>query len=254
MARYGRFFGTLGLLCALASPAAFAAEPPSIGVTLNGLLGSYNTGQGATTLPLVPLPIFEAHVPLGRLSIDAEGLPPIGPISYDDGRGATQATRIGYASAEVHYAFRGDRYAIGMGETLITQATTFPTLFVRRMSSRVAGFRFSGRIRLQSNRAGHTDLEIGASPRMHAVQRSVAAVSVCGPQGCVPRYFGFNDPEVASLADVKLTHERPLGRYGLLYGIRYFNYVAHYPAAPRQLADHDRFVMPFVGITAKLGP
>ncbi|MGZ3498309.1 MAG: hypothetical protein ACXWNJ_06665 [Vulcanimicrobiaceae bacterium] len=252
------------MLCSLivvfaVMPVAARADRASVGVSFNWTFGTYQTGaHDARRLPVLPMPIFEVRVPIRRFEIYAEGLPPIGPVSYSDGLGADQSTKISYGAAELRYAFAGDRYVLGAGATLLNQATFYPYVpdgpYVSQQSSRVAGFRFSARIRLSAARDRHTDVYVAASPGMHAVQRTVVPLNVdtCFIR-CHPLVLGANDPESASLIDAKLTQTREYGRFTLSYGLRYLNYVAHYPQMKDALADHDRFVMPFLGMTVHLG-
>jgi hypothetical protein len=261
MNRLVRALATLAIVCAFA-PVAVRADAPSVGVTVNGIVGTYNTGGGNTSVPVVPLPLFSLRIPVKRFAVLFEGVPPIGPIGYDDGRGGTQATKMSYASAEARYSFHDGRYALGIGETLLNQMTFYSLPQSVVQSSRVVGLRVSGIIRLSSGLTDRTELSLAASPRMHAVQRTaITAGTICGlppfgrpgpPAQCSPLVFGANDPEVASLVDAKLTREHAMGRYTLSYGLRYLNYFAHYPINDH-IADHDRFIMPFVGFAAKLG-
>ncbi|MDQ2873057.1 MAG: hypothetical protein M3R35_08025 [Candidatus Eremiobacteraeota bacterium] len=249
---------TAAVFCALV-PLAAPADTPSIGLTLNGLFGNYNTGRGATNVPLLPIPIVRVRVPVKRFELFAEGLPPIGPLSYSDGRGGSQATRVSYGVAEARYSFDEERYTVGVGESLLNQVTYFRRPGPIEQSSRVAGFRMSARVRLSSGLRDRTDLTVAASPRMHAVQRTAVypISNVClpfvPPSQCRPQVFGFNDPEDASLIDASLARTHALGSLNISYGVRYMNYVAHYPLPGNPQADHERFVMPFVGLDSSLG-
>lgn len=251
------------VLTALCSAPSFAlADRPSIGVDLNLVLGRQKqSSQNTTSLPTVPVPMFSIRVPVKRFAVFAEGVPPIGPVSYRDGGGSTQATKISYMLAEARYRLPGDRFAVGLGTTLVNQATYYnrPYAFINEQSSRVAGLRFAFLAKLENRIAATTELSVGVSPSMHGLQYSRFAhpLTACRPFGgfgagvgpCIV-IRGVNDAEYASLVDVRATRGQRFGRYTLRYGMRYINYSARFPNG--SAADRERLVMPFVGLEVPL--
>ncbi len=230
------------------------ADSPTVGVNVDLIAGGrqQQSSQKSTSLPTVAVPMFFANVPFKRFSVFAEGVPPIGPISYADGRGSTQSTKISYMTLEGRWHLPGDRFTIGAGSTLVNQAT-FYSVFdpVSEQSSRVAGFRFSASARLENSLRAATDLSAAFSPSMHGVQHSYfwpgvwacylpnGAFQVCEPAHAV------DDSELASFVDLQASRVQRFGRYALRYGVRYINYSAKYWNGVA--ADRERLIMPFVG-------
>jgi hypothetical protein len=240
---------------ALLSVAPALADSPAVGVNVDVVAGGrqQQSSQRSTTLPTVPVPMFFANVPFKRFSVFAEGVPPIGPVSYADGRGATQATKISYMMFEGRWRVPGDRFTIGAGSTLVNQSTYYSRFEpVSEQSSRVAGFRFSASARVENSLHASTDFSVALSPSMHGIQRSYLrfpAIACTAP----PFTFGgcrvitdANDAELASFVDLQGSRTQHFGRYALRYGLRYINYSAKYPDGIA--ADRERLIMPFVGM------
>lgn len=254
------FFLLAALLCG--APCAASADAPSAGVDLNLIVGRQKqSSQNSTALPTIPVPMFSVRVPVKRFAIFAEGVPPIGPVSYGDGAGNTQGTKISYMLAEARYRLPGDRLEIGAGTTLVNQATFYyrPYVMVNEQSSRVAGFRFSAAVRFENTLRASTELRVGLSPSMHGLQYSHFRypIEICrpfpisgGPSAGCTALRGVNDPELASLVDVRATRGQRFGRYTLRYGMRYINYSARFVNGAA--ADRERLIMPFVGLELPL--
>ncbi len=98
---------------------------PSVGISAALATGSSNDDSGRTAIPLLPLPLLDVHVPLGRFEISLEGLPPIGPVTYgSNSTGASRATKLSYGDAALRY--RINRFvSVGIGETLYDQETIY---------------------------------------------------------------------------------------------------------------------------------
>jgi hypothetical protein len=193
--------------------------------------------------------MFFANVPIRRFAIFAEGVPPIGPVSYADGRGTTQATKISYMTLEGRWHLPGDRFTIGAGSTLVNQATFYSRFDpVSEQSSRVAGFRISAQARVENTLRATTDFTAAFSPSMHGIQHSYfrfPAISCTPTKGC-RTFTSADDSELASFVDLQAAHGRRFGHYTLRYGLRYINYSAKYPDG--WAADRERLIMPFVGV------
>jgi hypothetical protein len=248
------------ILVALLTAAVFSVAPaladsPSVGVNVDVVAGGRQkqSSQNTTSLPTVPVPMFFANVPIKQFSIFAEGVPPIGPVSYADGRGATQATKISYMMLEGRWRLPGGRFTLGVGTTLVNQATFYSRFTpVSEQASRVAGFRLSTRARIENTLRATTDLSAAFSPSMHGIQHSYFRFPrfVCTPVGPhVQRCHGAtdaDDAELASFVDLQASRGQRFGRYTLHYGLRYINYSAKYPDGIA--ADRERLIMPFVGL------
>lgn len=236
---------------ALLNVAPAFADSPSVGVNVDIVAGGrqQQSAQSSTALPTVPVPMFFANVPLKRFSIFAEGVPPIGPISYADGRGTTQATKISYMTLEGQWHLPGDRFSIGAGSTLVNQATFYSRFDpVSEQSSRVAGLRVSAQMRLENTLRGATDFTAAFSPSMHGIQHSYLRypIVICPPTFTACSFVtNADDSELASLVDLQAARAQRFGRYALRYGLRYINYSAKYPDG--RAADRERLIMPFVG-------
>lgn len=239
----------------LISIAPALADTPALGMNLNVVLGrQQQSSQRTTSLPTVPVPMLWAAVPIKRFTIFAEGVPPIGPVSYADGRGTTQATKISYMAFEGRWKVDASRFALGVGSTVVNQATYYGFRDpVTEQASRVAGFRVSAVARLEQTLRADTDFSMAFSPSMHGVQRSYlryATRVLCTPTAPHIWTCSFvtdvNDSELASLADIQVARRLHFGRYALRYGLRYINYSARYPNG--MAADRERLIMPFVGM------
>jgi hypothetical protein len=242
-------------VAALFSVAPAVADSPCVGVNVDVVAGGRQkqSSSRSTSLPTVPVPMFFANVPVKQFSIFAEGVPPIGPVSYADGRGTTQATKISYMMFEGRWRLPGDRFTIGAGSTLVNQATFYSRFDpVTEQSSRVAGFRVSAQARIEQSLLATTDISAAFSPSMHGIQhsyfkfplfichRTAPHVAVCKGETDV------DDSELASFVDLQALQSRRFGRYTLRYGLRYINYSAKYPDGIA--ADRERLIMPFVGM------
>lgn len=257
-----RVFFSLFLALLYGSPPFAFADAPSAGVDLNLVIGHQKqSSQNTATLPNVPVPMFSLRIPVKRFGIFAEGVPPIGPVTYGDGDGNTQATKISYMVGEAQYRLPGDRFTLGLGTTLVNQATYYhrPYPMVDEQSSRVAGFRFSFAAKIENSIGASTELSVGVSPSMHGLQysRFTYPLTVCRPfpvpfgppPGCT-KLRGVNDAEYAALVDVRATRAQRFGRYTFRYGVRYINYSARFPNG--WAADRERLIMPFAGLEVPL--
>jgi hypothetical protein len=249
-----RIFAAL-FAAALFSVAPAIADSPSVGVNIDVVAGGKQkqSSQKTTSLPTIAVPMFFANVPIKQFSIFAEGVPPIGPVSYADGRGTTQATKISYLMLEGRWHLPGDRFTIGAGTTLVNQATFYSRFDpVSEQSSRVAGFRISAQARVENTLNAATDISAAFSPSMHGLQHSYLryATIVCPPPGPTLIHCrvitGADDSELASFVDLQASRAQRFGRYTLRYGLRYINYSAKYPDGIA--ADRERLIMPFVGM------
>lgn len=233
------------LICQGRAPAASAV----VGVNMNLFTGSYQgSRRQSSSLPVLPVPALTLKVPFSQFNFSVEDVPPIGPVSYGNGFGGMQSTKLAYFTSQLAWHTPKNRFEFGAGTTLINQIT-FYNSFILDQSSRVAGFRMSLRVRMEQSAHGFSDLILATSPAMHGVQNTDFNFR-CAPM--VPCSSSSTDPEAASLVDVTAQRTQTLGALALLYGVRYLNYVAHFTATGGP-ADHDVGLMPFVGFTFGLG-
>lgn len=277
MKRVLRVAGIALGLCAGAIPVRGAQVVA--GITSAFTTGTHQERQGRDTIPLLPLPLITLRVPLHRFEIDAEGMPPIGPVPYRSlYNNTSQSTKLSYAHASLRYALT-PRLSVGIGETLYNQRTTYeqvevihgyiggpgfnttPMTFTQRRtetdSSRVPGLRFEARAEWPAGKRSWFAAEFAVTPSMHAIvlaedrfEGSIAtSIPITQPR---PWSLHFALPETGSEVDASMTIGRPLGRYTLLYGVRYVNYIAHFDRSGA-LADRNSLVLPFIGFERTFG-
>ncbi len=287
--KVSRLTGTALICAVLFSALAARAGQTTVGVSINGTIGSTEqstsrTGHTVST-PFLPLPSFTVERRVGRASIFLEGIPPIGPVQYDrfsqslgDGGNFTnyEQTRLSVLFGVLRFALR-DGTRIGIGETILNQRSstlqgafapassvmfpdgsrfTFPQLTqqqIETQQSHVVGARYELSRRLIGRPRWSLDASFAASPHLTAIITDELrhAVTI----GTRTRMF-VRRPEFAaeqgSLIDTALSVTRIVRRnLRFSYGLRYVNYVARF-ADSGSLADRESFVMPFVGWSAAI--
>ena len=233
------FLVTLTLL----APAQGIADPTSVGVQLGATHGTHRETGGSATAPLVPVPILHVNHTMGCAEVSAEGLPPMGPISFgNNGLGMKDIT-LSYADAVMRWWNPSHTVAVGAGDTLYNQRTDFLQQFSRIGQraiidrSRVAGTRYEVTARRSIGRSDSVQVQFAVNPAMHG--RFTESTP-----------FGMTQPisERASQvdADAHVTHD--FGQYAFSYGVRYLNYNAAFDSwlAQSQFADANALVMPYV--------
>jgi len=260
------------LLCALAS--ARAGET-TIGVTLNPTIGAHSEEPNdRQTLPVVPAPIFSLEYETGRFAFFLEGLPPIGPVAFN-GTSVSHATgtKISLFDGAARYAFANSRVWIGLGETVINQATTYRTvsyegsiivppdpvvypvtnILDRRDASRVVGARYEIGADLWKHGGQRLELSMAVSPTMHArLDRWFASTDVSDVPGWPTPHYEASQTvaEQASLVDGQVRWSLSRGRSIWSLGVRYVNHVAKFDNGT--LADRNTLILPFVGWAARI--
>lgn len=230
----------------------------SVGVSLNGAHGTHRESDGTVTAPLVPVPIVSASYRNGCYEVAAEGLPPIGPIHIADNGLGMHDIALTYADASVRYWNRSGTLALGIGETLYNQRTTFGRAFDSNTThvteldrSRVAGTRYEIAGRLPVGKDDEVRATLGIDPAMHGryaytdTIENAAFTSIFSSRSSWERASQVD-------ADVRMVHR--FGDYALSYGMRYLNYTAAYTAwiHPR-FADANSILMPYVGVQRFFG-
>jgi len=259
-------------LCALAS--ARAGET-TVGVTLNPTIGAHSEGPNdRQTLPIIPAPIFSLEYKTGRLAFFFEGLPPIGPVAFN-GTSLSHATgtKISLFDGAARYALPNSRVWIGLGETVINQATTYRTIsaggsviqppdptaypvtnvFDQRDVSRVVGARFEVGANLWKRAGQRLDILVAASPNMHArLDRWLSSTYVSNAPGWSTPHseYSVTVAEQASLVDGQVRWSLTRGRSIWSLGLRYVNHIARFDNG--NLADRNSLVLPFVGWATRI--
>jgi hypothetical protein len=277
--RVARWLYAAAFFAILSCPVLARAGSPSVGVTAAIMAGTHDETSGRATLPLLPVPLINVRIPLNRFEIDAEGVPPIGPVPYSSSiRDVWRATKLSYGYAALRYRFN-DVFSVGIGETLYNQSTiytethvydgffrtpngTYPVTTTSSQSevdsSRVPGARYDVETRLPITTRSSLVARFAVTPAMHAIVFADDAFQTHS-QTTAPitlRPFSstrsFGAPETASEVDASLALARHLGATTLTFGIRYLNYVARFNWSGR-LADRNTLVLPFIGFERALG-
>jgi hypothetical protein len=145
-----------------------------------------------------------------------------------------------------HYFFQ-DTYPIASPYTATTTVA-------RVDSSRLAGARYEVGLELWNRANQRFDVELDASPRMHALihQTGDAHFSATDPS-LPPLSDAFSDsiPETASLVDAQARWSVMHGRSTWSLGLRYLNHASVYDDGG-YLADRNRLVLPFLGWATRL--
>jgi hypothetical protein len=265
------------VLAGLLAPAIFAcalasarAGETTVGLTLNATIGTHSEGANDTeTLPLVPAPIFSIEHTQGRFSVFLEGLPPIGPVAFSDpGPAHATGTKLSLFDGALRYTLPGTRLWVGLGATLINQATSYHTVYVEPIpgsytiteiydrvdASRLAGARFEAGANLWTDGRQRVDVSVATSPRMHTLIRATGTENYSSTNpNMPPASYGLSesDAETASLLDAQARWSFLRGRSTWTVGLRYINHAATFDYDGSE-ADRNRLVLPFVGWSTRL--
>ncbi|HTZ56001.1 MAG TPA: hypothetical protein VMB20_13140 [Candidatus Acidoferrum sp.] len=226
----------LVFLCARTAQAD--ADTTTIGVTLNGTTGAHIEPQQTETIPFLPLPMFELEHVHKQLHIRLEAMPPIGPVPLAQNAnffGDDQNPRVSYLNGELSLYTPNQRYAFGIGETVINQRTLYPpSPFVQ--SSRVVGMRWILHGVLYDKGNQRVEASLAVNPGLQGLQQTTGTPALFAPRA-----------ERGSLVDTSLHWTIDERSFLLVYGVRYLNYTAAY-SGDNSLADRNHLFMPFVGI------
>ncbi len=217
------------------SAGAALADTTTVGVALNGTTGAHIEPGQAETIPFLPLPTFEIDHTHRQYELHLELMPPIGPVPLAPGTsfgGIGQDPRVSYVSAELRYRAFDDRFAFGVGETILNQRTLYPPSTIVA-ASRVVGMRLFGSEALYATASHRLDARIAVSPSLQGLQSNGLA-------------------EYGSLVDAELRWSIVERRFIVAYGLRYVNYAAAYRER-NALADRNHLLMPFVALDWPLG-
>lgn len=240
------------LLSFLLCPGRAWADDTTVGVTLNGTTGHHLTSGSTQSVPLVPLPVFTIEHTHKRLRLRAEVVPPIGPLPLAASNifAPESDPRVSFLSADALFSLGNGRFALGAGETIVNQRTSYSGGGLVQ-ASRVVGARYTLHTLLYSTPFGRLEANLALNPSMHGVQYTMLPAGVYfGSSGSSPASTA-SDAEVGSMVDGALRWSVPFRRSTFVYGLRYINYTAKYSANGR-LADHNHLLMPFIGVDLHL--
>jgi hypothetical protein len=245
------------LIFALAAPEAALADTTSIGVQAGATHAIHRETNGSATAPAVPVPILKASHLTGCFEVAAEGLPPVGPVSFGNNGIGMKDITLSYADAVARYWNPSHTIALGIGETLYNQQTDFleqvsasdeRTLIDR---SRVAGARYELTLRKPLTAANSAQISVALNPAMHG--RFTQTQVPSGNAGVLTTPPIWEHASQVD-ADARFTHQ--FGNYALSYGVRYLNYNASFDSnwfLQAQFADANALVMPYVALVRSFG-
>jgi hypothetical protein len=236
----------------------FARAQTVVGIALTGTHGTHREATGTATAPFIPAPILDVSHRMGQLEINAEGLPPIGPIGIANNGLGMKDVALTYADAALRYWNARGTLALGIGETLYNQRTNVlveQNAFLTQNDtdmSRVVGARYEIVGRIRTNAADYVELLASANPSMHG-RFSVSRQTIFSDGA---RYQFTTVPlwETATQVDLGARFVHPFGPYAVSYGVRYLNYTASYSGRPWEpFADANRLLMPYISLQRTIG-
>jgi hypothetical protein len=209
----------IGLVLSCAFVQKACADTTTIGLTLNGTTGAHIEPQQTETIPFLPLPMFEFEHVHKQLHVHLEAVPPIGPVPLAQNAnlfGDNQNPRVSYLNGELSWYAPDERFAFGIGETVINQRTLYPPSPLVQ-SSRVVGVRWivHGVLYDEGNR--RVEASLAVNPALQGLQQSD------GPQVSFAPLA-----ERGSMVDASLRWTIDERSYRIVYGVRYLNYTAAY--------------------------
>lgn len=240
------------------SAVGFARAQTVVGIALTGTHGTHRELTGVATAPFIPAPIVDISHRMGQLEINAEGLPPMGPIGIANNGLGMKNVALTYADATLRYWNAPGTFAFGVGETLYNQHTDVlaeQSRFLQQNDtdmSRVVGARYEIVGRIRTNATDYVELLASANPSMHG-RFSVFRQTIFSDGA---RYQFTSVPlwETATQVDVGARFVHRFGPFAVSYGVRYLNYTASYSGRPRQpFADANRLLMPYIGLERTIG-
>jgi len=244
---------------ALSCQCANAAETQA-GLDMVIITGTH-TETFASATGSAPAPLVHVSERIGRFEIAGEGIPPLGNIPVAANDLGLSNVNLSYFNAVIRYRVT-DTTAIGIGETLYNQQSTYVTSFETGFgnpalqteidSSRVAGVQYSIVQTLRQSGRSSLTLRFGVNPHLSANLHHAYKLTFSGGR-IIPIYPSpTTDSEAGSQIDAELTDVVRIHRtLRLEYGIRYLNMTMLF--ADKSLADRNAFLIPFVGLSAAVG-
>lgn len=251
-----RVWALLFLVCCPAVPAAARAadDGTSAGISVVVVHGQHAEQGGTASAPLIPAPLLNIAHRFRNVEIDAEGIPPLRSFPVGNNGLGMQNIALSYLSGSVRYWNRRGTFALGIGETLYNQRTDYLGFSSPNFTewqydkSRVAGALYEAVNRLPLHGGSVLETWIAYNPVLHGRMSWTNYETFNGgtrTQDLLP------DWERGSQIQAEVRLERPAGPYTISYGMRYLNYQAYFDGG--FFADRNTFLMPFVGVTRRLG-
>lgn len=240
-------FTALSLLCIFGTPLAARADGITAGIAITGTHGTHQEPGSTVDAPFIAAPVFVVDDKQRQIQLVVEGLPPIGPIRVENNGLGIKGIRLGYGDASLRFWDPSEHVAIGIGESLYVQRTTYAlnSTVNYNDASRVVGARYEvvGQQRLGQRLRFVTTAAV--NPRLHAVlTRTFDGRGSAG-------MFSPPAAETGSQVDLGARIERSNGDGTVAFGVRYINYSARFDNGA--LADRNVFTMPFVSFGMKIG-
>lgn len=165
-------------------------------------------------------PLAQVHIGLGRMAAQLEGIPVVSIPGTQASAHYGQATpALGIFNGAMEYALSGRRRGwVGIGETIYNQRTPLPNL-EQRVSSRLAGVRYTARYRAPLRNAHFVEGFLGITPALWGADRYVYS------DGITPT---ITKDERASEVDASLALGWDRNASEWLIGLRALNFSAKY--------------------------
>ncbi|MDQ6929149.1 MAG: hypothetical protein M3126_00595, partial [Candidatus Eremiobacteraeota bacterium] len=248
-------FVALGLA---SNPAAAAEKQIEVGAALVVVHGTHTEVSGRATAPAIPAPLLYANVRTGRLTLSAEGIPPLGHLRVLNSSLGLNSIELSYLSGMLSYHVT-PRTSLGLGETIYNQETTYnlgmsgggssAIRLEQTDRSRAVGTRYSIESILMDRPRSNLVAHVGFNPRMTGIIGERLDLYRAGRSTSHSPWTV--QPEAGSQFDATLAAQVQTRKLQIGYGIRYLNLVMRFPDGT--LADRNAFVIPFISVGTVLG-
>ena len=234
---------------ALALPARADRPVGTIGLTLNPAIAVHESFNDTVRVPPVPVPLIEGSYRAGPFEVTGFGLPPTIAVPYSDAIQGQTALRLTILDATFRLWAPGNRFAVGIGETLYNQTThygvgDFYKFTDERQYSRVVGGHYE-LIARTPFRAGVLETSVRYAPVMLGTQ-----VSTYGGFPYLSRFDNERGQQIDT--SIRYIHHIDAKREVIL-GARYVNFTAAYDVPGKPLSDRNAGLLPTFGYRWKIG-
>ncbi len=216
-----------------------------VDVTLGPIIGTHtvSVAPGVTASESIGtiLPFLKLTSGGSALDVVVESLPPVGPQRF----GNDLITKISLVDASVRFHVN-HTVAIGIGEAVVNQSTTYP-LQREVEQSRISGGRYAVIVRPYARYGESLEFEAAVVPRLGGTIKAFAMRP--SANGLVATR---EDEERGSAFDttLRMALDRGAARYAI--GLRYFQFSAAY-ARTGALADRNTVRYPFFEDALRIG-
>ncbi len=175
-----------------------------------------------------PVPFGVADVTFAHVEISGE-LVPLPSIPISSAPTGIHSITLSYFDGSVRYWLPGDRWALGIGETLWNQQTEYLGAPHQYDASRGAGARYEIANRIPLGSGNAIESILATSPAIHA-ELSYAYNE--------PGYVTAPVPEREAQVDAQVAFVRATGHWRIKFGARYMNMTATFPDGSFADANH----------------